>query len=113
MVNFIAPKFAAMCILGPITEEALYRGVLFRKLITRCGVVKAGIYSVLVFMLAHLMDFDKGWLTAAPYKLLAAGLIGGMGCQLLDETKCLWVAIVFHILANTLVFSFALGRMLM
>lgn len=113
MVYFLLPKFVAVCLLGPFLEEIFFRGLLFQRLIPACGVVKAGVFSVIVFMLAHMVSFEPNWLETAPFILLAAGLIGGMGCQLLHETRCLWVPILFHVLCNTLVFAMAFGRVLM
>lgn len=69
---------AAAVVLGPVTEELMYRGVLLKALETR-GKVFALVLSSLVFAAVHLtgLDTDQLWLSAAVFlpPLFILGLI--------------------------------------
>ena len=86
--------FALMsaCLLGPATEEILYRGVLFRSLRNRLGVIAAALVSSIVFAVLHFYD---------GYGLLSVGVFG-FACALIYASRgSLATVIALHMLYNT------------
>lgn len=79
------------CILAPITEEILFRGLLLNRLKSKYGVNKALVVSSIVFALVH---FDIGIAGRVLF-----GLITGI---MYLNTKSLLPSILFHIFANSL-----------
>ncbi|MBC8127304.1 MAG: CPBP family intramembrane metalloprotease [Gloeobacteraceae cyanobacterium ES-bin-144] len=79
------------CLLAPISEELLYRGVLFRSFWNRLGVLPAAILSSMIFAILHFYD---------GYGLASVGIFG-MSCALLyAATGSLGSAIALHLLYN-------------
>jgi uncharacterized protein len=87
---------AAAVVLGPITEELMYRGILLKAL-ERWGKVLALLVSSLVFAAAHLtgLDPDDLWRSAAVFMppLLILGLVLA---RLTQKTGRLGPAIFLH-----------------
>jgi membrane protease YdiL (CAAX protease family) len=80
------------CILAPVVEEILYRGVLFRTYWNGIGLLPAALLSSFVFAILHFYD---------GYGLASVGLFG-LACALLYAgTGSLAAAIVLHMLYNT------------
>jgi membrane protease YdiL (CAAX protease family) len=80
------------CLLAPLAEEIVYRGVLFRSLWVRLGVLPAAILSSAVFSLVHFYD-GYG---------LASVAVFGFACALLySATGSLACCIALHFLYNS------------
>lgn len=80
------------CLLAPMAEETLYRGVLFRSCRNRLGVIPAALVSSAVFALLHFYD-GYG---------LASVAVFGFSCALLYAgTGSLATVIVLHMLYNS------------
>jgi membrane protease YdiL (CAAX protease family) len=78
-------------LLAPLAEEILYRGVLFRSLWNRIGVLPAAVLSAAVFAVLH---FYGG------YGLLSVGIFGFACALLYAGTGSLTTVIVLHGLYN-------------
>lgn len=82
----------SVCIIAPIAEEILYRGVLFRSLSNRIGVLFAALLSSVIFASLHFYDFYG----------LASVATFGIGCALLYQaTGSLVNVVALHMLYNT------------
>ena len=87
----LAFAIVSACLLAPLAEEVLYRGVLFRSLWSRLGVLPAALISSAVFAGLHFYD---------GYGLLSVGLFG-LSCALLyASTGSLVSCIALHFLYN-------------
>ena len=79
------------CLLAPVSEEILYRGVLFRAFRNRLGVISAALLSSVVFASLHFYDV---------YGLASVGIFG-LSCALLySATGSLTTTIALHMLYN-------------
>lgn len=88
----LAFALVSACLLAPIAEETLYRGVLFGSARNRLGVLPAAILSSAVFAVLHFYD---------GYGLASVGIFG-LGCALLYAgTGSLTTVIGLHMLYNT------------
>ena len=87
----LAFTILSACIMAPLTEETVHRGVLFRALWNRYGVIPAGTIAAVVFALLHLYG-GYG---------LASVAIFGFTCSLIYAASgSLASAILFHALYN-------------
>ena len=87
----MAFAIVSACLLAPLAEEVLYRGVLFRAFWSRLGVLPAAIISSAVFAGLHFYD---------GYGLVSVGLFG-LSCALLyASTGSLVSCIALHFLYN-------------
>ena len=87
----LAFALVSACLLAPIAEETLYRGVLFRSCRNRLGVIPAALVSSAVFALLHFYD-GYG---------LASVAIFGFSCALLYAgSGSLTTVIALHMLYN-------------
>jgi membrane protease YdiL (CAAX protease family) len=82
------------CLVAPVAEEILYRGVLFRSLANRTGYLAAAGLSALIFSAVHFYDL-QGFLSVAIFGFAAALLYA--------VTGSLTSAIFLHILHNSLI----------
>ena len=88
----LAFAIVSACLLAPIAEELLYRGVLFRAAWNRLGVLPAAILSSVVFAILHFYD---------GYGLASVGVFG-LSCALLyAATGSLTSSIALHMLYNS------------
>lgn len=88
----LAFAITSACMLAPLAEEILYRGVLFRSFWNRLGVIPAAVFSSAVFAILHFYD---------GYGLASVGIFG-LSCSLLyAATGSLGAAITLHVLYNT------------
>ena len=88
----LAFAVVSACLLAPLAEELLYRGVLFRSLWNRLGVLPAALFSSLVFAVLHFYD---------GYGLVSVGVFG-LSCALLyAATGSLTACIGLHLLYNS------------
>ncbi len=88
----LAFAVVSACLLAPLAEEVLYRGVLFRSFRNRLGVLPAGLISSAIFAMLHFYD---------GYGLLSVGIFG-LSCALLyASTGSLVSCIALHLLYNS------------
>jgi membrane protease YdiL (CAAX protease family) len=88
----LAYSVVSACLLAPLAEELLYRGVLFRSLGNRLGVPFAAVLSSGVFAILH---FYNG------YGLLSVGIFGLACAFLYAATGSLSSSILLHVLYNS------------
>jgi membrane protease YdiL (CAAX protease family) len=108
--GLVADLVVGSAILGPFAEELLFRGLLFRQLVSRArwSVTASVIVSSLAFGLAHIRNIDLGLLTGLQFGWLplmlnsalpyAAG--GAVFAWLTWRWNSLWPAIALHGLMN-------------
>ena len=89
-------QLTAICIIGPIAEELLFRGIIFRRLRDYIGTAGAAVLSGVIFGAVH------GNLVQGIY----AGLFGIVMALLYEHYGTIWIVIVVHIVNNMLA-SFA------
>ena len=98
--------FAVAVLMAPITEEVLFRGVLFGSLARRHRWL-GWVVSVAVFCLYHVWQFavvEQDWtvlIAAAEYIPLTVAIT-----YCYDRTETIWTPIFFHIFTNSLALSF-------
>lgn len=80
------------CLLAPVAEEILYRGVLFGSARNRLGVVPAALLSSAVFAILHFYD---------SYGLASVGVFGFSCALVYAGTGSLSTVIALHMLYNT------------
>lgn len=79
------------CLLAPIAEEILYRGILFRSLRNRLGVIPGAVLSASIFAILHFYD---------GYGLVSVGVFGFFCALLYAGTGSLVTVIALHVLYN-------------
>jgi len=84
--------FLSICILAPIVEEILFRGILLRGLLQNVKIkpIYAILFTSLIFGVAHVN----------PWQLLGAGTLGIVFGFVYYRTKSLWLCIFLHVLNN-------------
>lgn len=80
-----------VCVLAPIFEEMLFRGVMLRSFLLQYPRSKAMWLSAIVFGAAHLNI----------YQFAAATLLGWLLAWLYERTHSLWPGILLHAMYNT------------
>ncbi|MFK7851389.1 MAG: lysostaphin resistance A-like protein [Akkermansiaceae bacterium] len=80
------------CLIAPIAEEILYRGILFRSLANKMGVFLAALLSSTIFATLHFYDY---------YGLVSVATFGFFCALLYQSTGSLPNVIALHILYNT------------
>jgi len=78
--------FFTICLLAPLLEEVLYRGVILRAFLHQYGRWQAICGSALLFGFAHLNI----------YQMLAGFLVGTVSGWLYERTRSLWPSLLFH-----------------
>lgn len=78
------------CLLIPIAEELLYRGIVYKRLRLMVGVVPAIICSAVIFGVMHVNMVQ----------FIYAGILGTLLAFLLERTGYLYAPILGHIAAN-------------
>jgi len=95
MLNYKIAGFITVCIIAPVFEETLFRGILLRGLLQHnTGPVIAIILSAFLFGIAHLN----------PWQFMGAGMLGIVFGFVYYRTKSLWLCIFLHALNNTISF---------
>jgi membrane protease YdiL (CAAX protease family) len=93
-----APGLAFMaisaCLAAPVTEEILYRGVLFQTLSNRFRVPAATILSALVFAVVHFYD---------AYGVASVGLFGVASALCFRSRGALSTSILLHVFYNSMI----------
>ena len=82
----------ATCILAPILEELLCRGIMCRGMLSRMDPWKAIFWSALIFAVIHMN----------PWQAIPAFLMGLLFGWLYYRTRCLWLTIFLHCLNNSI-----------
>ncbi len=82
------------CLVAPLAEEVLYRGVLFRSLRNRLGVLAAAALSAIIFSAVHFYDLH-GFLSVAMFGFAAALLYAGTGS--------LFSVVLLHVVHNVMI----------
>jgi membrane protease YdiL (CAAX protease family) len=80
-----------ICIVAPVTEEMIYRGVILRGLLASYGKNDAIVFSAIVFSIVHIN----------PDQIVFALVIGLFFGWLYVKTYSLWPSIIAHILFNS------------
>lgn len=84
VINFIAASFIV-----PVAEEFMFRGVLFNRMSENLGIVKAAIFSSLLFGITH-----------SPISIIGATMFGICMCSIYLRTNNIAVPIVIHMIHN-------------
>lgn len=98
--------FAVAVLMAPITEEVLFRGVLFGSLARRHRWL-GWVVSVAVFCLYHVWQFavvEQDWtvlIAAIEYIPLTVAIT-----YCYDRTQTIWTPIFFHIFTNSLALAY-------
>ncbi len=87
----LAIMLASACLAAPVSEEILYRGVLFQGLANRYGPLPAAAGSALVFTIVHFYGL---------HGTLSVGILGVALALVYRATGSLTAAIVFHAIHN-------------
>ena len=88
----LAFALISACLLAPLAEEVLYRGVLFRSLWNRIGVIPGALISSAVFAILHFYD---------AYGLLSVGFFGFTCALLYAGSGSLATVVLLHVLYNS------------
>ena len=80
------------CILAPVAEETLYRGVLFRSFWNRIGLLPAALASSVIFSILHFYD---------GYGLVSVWVFGFTCAILYASGRSLLTVIALHMLYNS------------
>jgi membrane protease YdiL (CAAX protease family) len=86
--------FATLVVIGPVAEEALFRGYLYGKLRSHVPIYVAMLVTSLLFAIAH-----GQWNVAVDTFILSMVL-----CGLREITGSIWAGIVVHMLKNFIAF---------
>lgn len=87
------PMIINVCLLGPVMEELIYRGLYMQYFMQKTTPVNSILYSAILFGLVHVSP------NLLPYTF-AMGILFG---YLYYRTKSLFTPIIIHILHNSLV----------
>lgn len=95
LLDYKIAGFITVCILAPVFEEILFRGILLRGLLQhQINPVLAIGVSSLLFGIAHLN----------PWQFMGAGMLGVAFGYVYYRTKSLWLCVFLHALNNTISF---------
>lgn len=95
MLHYKVAGFITVCILAPIFEEILFRGILLRGLLQNgTSPIIAIILSSFLFGAAHMN----------PWQFLGAGFLGAIFGYVYYRTKSLWLVMFLHALNNMISF---------
>jgi membrane protease YdiL (CAAX protease family) len=90
----VSPAALVMtCLMAPVLEEMLFRGIILRSFLKRYPPGVAIVHSAAVFGLAHLNV----------YQFFGAMLLGGFTGWLYERTRSLWPGIALHVGYNVAV----------
>lgn len=84
-----------------LSEEILFRGIIFGALRQKHRLITAIIVSSLVFGLIHIVNLwagQSGVMTS--YQIINAMMLGGIFCAVVLHTNNLWPAILLHMVWN-------------
>jgi len=93
-----------------ISEETMFRGVLFRALLTQYRVWTAIIVSSLLFGAVHILNvFNTGDLGGALMQSVPAAMTGILFVAIVIRTESIWPAIIYHWLWDCVLFILLTG----
>lgn len=95
MLDYKIAGFITVCILAPVLEEILFRGIILR------GLLQYGISPIIAITLS---SFLFGIAHMNPWQFLGAGLLGAVFGFVYYRTQSLWICIFLHALNNTVSF---------
>lgn len=95
MLDYKIAGFITVCILAPVLEEILFRGILLR------GMLHQGVNPLIAIILS---SFLFGLAHMNPWQFLGAGMLGAIFAFIYYRTKSLWMCIFLHSLNNTISF---------
>lgn len=90
-INGLVFSIVSACIVAPIAEEILYRGVLFRSLGNRLGILPGAILSSVIFAAVHFYGL---------YGFVSVAVFGFACAMLYAATGSLASVIILHALYN-------------
>ncbi len=97
VLNYKIAAFITICILAPIFEEILFRGIVLKGMLNyKINPALAIVVSGFIFGAAHLN----------PWQFVGAGLLGSIFGFIYYRTKSLALPIILHALNNTLSFVY-------
>lgn len=92
------------------SEEVMFRGVLFRALLTQYRVWSAIIVSSILFGAVHILNvFNTGDLGGALMQSVPAGMSGILFVAIVIRTGSIWPAIIYHALWDCILFAMLTG----
>lgn len=95
----------ALGVLGPITEEIIYRIILIGKVSQKLSGILCVILSSLIFMLIHVQAFSaEGFANVLP--IFTTGLSYAIAYY---KTKNITIPIIIHVLSNSIPLAFMSG----
>lgn len=89
-----------LLLIGPIFEEIIMRGFLYREFRKSYGITLSVSTIVLAAMLTH-----PGVMAASPWLFLFLGALQAILCLILEKTRNLWNCIACHFVYNATVVS--------
>jgi len=87
----LAALLVSVCLVAPVGEELLYRGILFQGLSNRLGNLAAAILSALMFTVVHFYGL---------YGTISVGVLGIALALVYQATRSLKAVIAFHAIYN-------------
>ena len=93
-----------------LSEEAMFRGVLFRALLENCKVWPAIIITTVLFGAVHILNgFTTGLWGPSVLQAVSAGMSGLIFMAIVIRTGSIWPAIVYHWLWDCALFLVKTG----
>ena len=89
-----------LLLVGPVFEEIIMRGFLYRTFRESYGIALSVSSMVLVAMLTHW-----GVMTASPWMFLLLAVLQAILCLILEKTRNLWNCIACHFVYNATITS--------
>lgn len=93
MMDYKIAGFITICILAPVLEEILFRGILLR------GLLQNGTSPIIAIALSSIL-FGAAHMN--PWQFLGAGLLGAIFGFVYYRTRALWICIFLHALNNSI-----------
>ena len=90
----LSTVFIASCLVGPVFEELLFRGLIYNHLNKKTGTIWAMLISSALFTLLHWNMSEALW-------LFSAGVIYAI---LREKSGSIWPPVIAHIIQNVLTF---------
>jgi membrane protease YdiL (CAAX protease family) len=97
LLDYKVAGFITVCILAPVIEEILFRGLLLR------GLLQNGISPVVSIVLSAVL-FGAAHLN--PWQFMGAGFLGAIFGFVYYRTRSLWLCVFLHGLNNLIAFVF-------
>ena len=99
MLEYKIAGFIMVCLLAPIFEEIIFRGIILKGMLNfKVNPTVAILLNGLIFGLAHMN----------PWQFIGAGLLGVIFGYVYYRTKSLFLPILLHFLNNTLSYTMML-----